>query len=220
MVVFIGDDDSLSNIISQEILEKIIIGDLKPGDKLVEKEYAEKFGTSRAPVREAIYLLTKEGLVDRIPRRGAKVKKYLNTDILDLLEIRNTLESMGLNKINLNKINNRQIKSLRVILIQMKNEKNIYNYAKLNHEFHMTIIKMSKSQAIIEVYSQLGWPLLRTQYLSFTQNDNIKKSIIEHEKITSYIINKDKKSLIDLMTQHNDYVISTVKVLIDKEGFK
>lgn len=220
MMDLIIDDDSLSSIISQEILDQIIVGDLKPGDKLIEKDYADKFGTSRAPVREAIYVLTKEGLVERIPRRGAIVKDYLNTDILDLLEIRNTLEFMSLNRINLKEMKEKYAKALRVILIRMKSETDVYNYAKLNHEFHLTIVKMSESQSIVEVYSRLGYPLLRTQYLSFTQVNNIEKSIIEHEKILEFIVNEDKEALTDLMTTHNDYVISSVRALIEKEELK
>lgn len=97
----------------------------------------------------------------------------------------------------------------------MKND--FFNYIILNHEFHLTIVKMSESQSIVEIYSRLGWPLLKTQYLSFTQGENIKKSIIEHEKIFDYIVNGDKKTLTDLMTTHNDYVISSVRALIEKD---
>lgn len=220
-MVFLKDDDnSLSNIIFQEILRNIIIGDLKPGDKLVEKEFAVKFGTSRAPVREAIYLLTKEGLVERIPRRGAVVKDYLNVELLDLLEIRNQLENMALSRIDLNDVKDKFLKEIRVILIRMKSETDIYKYAELNHKFHLMIVKMSRSQAIVDVYSRLGWPLLKTQYLSFAQKDNMKKSILEHDEIYRYIINKDKETLTDLLTNHNNYVISSIKSFIDKENRK
>ncbi|PGT82782.1 GntR family transcriptional regulator, partial [Bacillus sp. AFS040349] len=88
------ENHALSNSIAKHITDQIISGDLKPGEKLVEHIYAEEYGTSRAPVREAIYLLAIEGLVERIPRKGAVVKEYSEHEIYDLLEIRNMLEKV------------------------------------------------------------------------------------------------------------------------------
>ena len=214
MVALAIGDNSLSSIISQEILGKIITGELSPGDKLVENDYADKFGTSRAPVREAIYLLTTEGLVERIPRRGAVVKEYAYTDIVDLLEIRNTLETMALLRINLSTVSEKEISALQNILIEMNQVTDTYEYAKLNHAFHLRIVEMSGSQSILDVYSRLGWQLLRMQFLSFTQKGNIAKSITEHEGIMSHIINGKQTELIELMTKHNSYVVSSVSKLM------
>src|SRR5699024_7488088 len=89
------DNNSLSHIIAEKITEQIIRGAIRPGEKIVETVYAEEFGTSRAPVREALYLLTIQGLVERIPRRGAVVKGYSDDEIRNILEIRMFLESLA-----------------------------------------------------------------------------------------------------------------------------
>nr|MBO2506359.1 GntR family transcriptional regulator [Bacilli bacterium] len=88
-------DNALSRMVAEKIIEQILKGELKPGDKIVESTYAELFNISRSPVREAIYLLTTEGLIERIPRKGAFVKGYTLSEIQDLLDIRNNIELLS-----------------------------------------------------------------------------------------------------------------------------
>ena len=208
-------DDSLSSTIARKIVKQIITGELKPGDKIVENEYADALGTSRAPIREAIYLLTREGLVNRYPKRGAVVRKYSNEDLIDLLEIRNTLEYMSLERINLYTLSKEHVSELRSIFEKMELENDTYSYAQLNHEFHLCIVRMSKSQSIIETYSRLGWPLLRTQCLSFMQGNNMEKSAKEHKEIVQLIETKNKPSLTKLLLEHNSHVVSSILALIN-----
>jgi len=69
----IADDRALPRLIAEKVAHAIVDGSLSPGQRLAEVELAELFGTSRTPVREALQLLSHEGLVELIPRRGARV---------------------------------------------------------------------------------------------------------------------------------------------------
>ncbi|UZN00530.1 GntR family transcriptional regulator [Lysinibacillus sp. MHQ-1] len=81
-------------------MDQILNGELKPGDQIVESSYAEMFNTSRSPIREAIYLLSTEGLIERVPRKGAFIKGYTLTEVQDLLDIRNNLEILAAQRIH------------------------------------------------------------------------------------------------------------------------
>ena len=72
---------SLPQQISKHILKKIIKGEIKAGEKIVEEEISNELNTSRAPVREALYLLQVDGIVERIPRRGTIVKNFSQKEI-------------------------------------------------------------------------------------------------------------------------------------------
>lgn len=205
---------SLSKMIAKDITAQIITGELNPGDKLVEKEYAEVYGTSRAPVREAVYLLTTEGLVERIPRRGAVVKEYTNDDIFDLLQIRNMLEMMAVERIMIHGPDQKILNEMKDNIKKMKLETAIYSYTKLNHSFHMCLVRMSRSKSILETYSRLGWPLLRIQNLSFSQDGNIQKSVAEHEEIYELIKKQQMEELIKLLSEHNEYVITSIRKIL------
>lgn len=76
--------------------EAIIAGTLRPGDRLIETDLAERFRMSRHPVREAIRELGREGLVEMRPNRGAVVAGVDASDILEVYEIRAALGSLAL----------------------------------------------------------------------------------------------------------------------------
>ncbi|HTN55482.1 MAG TPA: GntR family transcriptional regulator [Microbacterium sp.] len=67
---------------------------LKPGQRLVERELIEQLGVSRTTIREALRELTSEGLVTVVPQRGAMVTAPSLDDAVDLYEVRASLESL------------------------------------------------------------------------------------------------------------------------------
>jgi DNA-binding GntR family transcriptional regulator len=210
--------NALSNHIAEHITDQIIKGELIPGDKLIEHIYAEEYGTSRAPVREAIYLLSIEGLVERIPRKGAVVKEYTENEIYDLLEIRNMLETMAIERIGRNGVDQVELQKMADILKKMKDETEIHQYTQLNHSFHMTLVEMSKSETIKTMYSRLGWPLLRIQSLSFANDGNIEKSVREHQMLIEFLRVENIKEAANLLKRHNEDVISSMKKKLDSQN--
>ncbi|WP_246476545.1 GntR family transcriptional regulator [Salicibibacter cibi] len=199
--------DALSHQIVDNITEQIISGELKPGDKLVEKNYADAYGISRAPIRDALYILKLEGLVEKMPRKGAIVREYTQTEIFDLLEIRNFLESLAMNRIATFGINDHILKQMNEKLEDMQSEQNPVKYSKLNHLFHQSIIDMSKSQMIQDMYRRLGIPLLMIQTASFSKEGNIDKSVEEHRLLVSYLYNDKLTNAHQLLERHNADVL-------------
>ncbi len=77
----------------RDLLEEAILeGDLKPGQRLRAEALAQRFGTSRTPIREALLQLEAQGLVDVEPNRGAVVRSFDPDDLRDLYELRALLE--------------------------------------------------------------------------------------------------------------------------------
>jgi DNA-binding GntR family transcriptional regulator len=210
--------NALSNHIAEHITEQIIKGELIPGDKLIEHIYAEEYGTSRAPVREAIYLLSIEGLVERIPRKGAVVKDYTENEIYDLLEIRNMLETMAIERIGRYGVDQAGLQKMAAFLEEMKAKTEVHQYTQLNHSFHITLVEMSKSETIKTMYSRLGWPLLRIQSLSFTNDGNIEKSVREHQMLIELLREENIKEAANLLKRHNEDVIPSMKKKLDSQN--
>ncbi|TCP30868.1 DNA-binding GntR family transcriptional regulator [Scopulibacillus darangshiensis] len=204
-------NNSLSNQIAERITEQIIKGELKPGDKLVESMYAEEFGISRAPIREAFLLLTIEGLVEKIPRKGTVVKGYTELEIYDLLKIRMNLESLAVERITEQGADSAIISKMEDLLKLMQNEKGTSHYARLNQSFHQCIIEMSKSKVIKDMYARLGLPLLSIQHVSFSREGNIEKSIKEHSLLINYLKNNQMTKLSELLYKHNNDVLIGIK---------
>ena len=85
----------LRDVVFQTLRNAILKGELKPGERLMEIQLAQKLGVSRTPVREALRKLELEGLVIMIPRRGAIVADITIQDLNDVLEVREALEELA-----------------------------------------------------------------------------------------------------------------------------
>ncbi len=64
----------------------------------LDQTLAGRFGTSRASIREALYLLAQKGIVERIPRKGAVVRRYTPCEIEEIYKVRVTLEELALER--------------------------------------------------------------------------------------------------------------------------
>ncbi|HZH92486.1 MAG TPA: GntR family transcriptional regulator, partial [Tissierellaceae bacterium] len=112
---------NLSKIVVDYIKESILSGLYKEGDHILETEVANTLGISRAPVREAIKELEKEGIVQTLPRRGTFVTKFSLEDIKEVFEIRMLLEN-NIFKILIyeNKLSDEDFINLEKLVIQME----------------------------------------------------------------------------------------------------
>lgn len=201
----------LSYIISEYIMEQIIMEELQPGDKLIESKYAEQFGTSRAPIREAFILLTNQGLVERIPRKGTVVRGYTEAEITDILELRIVLEEMAMKRIMEKGIISSHVVKMEELLAQMTIDYEKTEYTKLNHFFHQCIIDMAESSIIKKMYDGLGISLLGLQSLTFSVKQNVAKSIKDHRDIVSLLNMNRTNDAAALLQQHNKDLLHHVK---------
>jgi DNA-binding GntR family transcriptional regulator len=82
---------SLPERLAERVLEDVMTGRLKPGDRLKEELLAQTHAVSRATVREALIALARQGYVVRIPRSGARIAEFSRQDLDDLFELRAAL---------------------------------------------------------------------------------------------------------------------------------
>lgn len=204
-------DNALSRTIAEKLLENILSGELRPGDKVVESVYADQFNTSRSPVREAIYLLSTEGLIERVPRKGAFIKGYTIDDVRDLLDIRNHLEMLAADRIQDPHKQKTLLEEMKLVLKKMESCKSQIDYTHANYEFHFILVKFSGSPVLIEMYSKIALPLLRIQVIHFSRERMIEKSIDEHKAIYELLKNNGLDELKTILRKHTEDVIHSVR---------
>ncbi|MCC6178151.1 MAG: GntR family transcriptional regulator [Chloroflexi bacterium] len=90
---------TIKDVIYHELRERIVVGELASGDRLVEADLAARFGVSKTPVREALLTLEAEGLIRLRPHRGAEVSRLSIEEWHDLIFLRDVLEIGALDDI-------------------------------------------------------------------------------------------------------------------------
>lgn len=90
---------SIREQVYEELKSLIIDAEIQPGEKIIEVEYAAKFGVSRTPIREALRMLEYEGLVNMSEKGGVTVNYISSQDIIEIYKIRIALEELVLSEI-------------------------------------------------------------------------------------------------------------------------
>lgn len=85
----------LAEQVANALRAAILTGHLPPGERLSVPEVARRMAVSRTPAREAMLILEREGLIVTRPRLGAVVAQGSNTDLADMLDIREALDGMA-----------------------------------------------------------------------------------------------------------------------------
>lgn len=146
----------------------ILAGQLKPGERLVEISIARQLKVSRAPLREALWLLANHGLVIIEAHRGAFVTKLSEQDIRDIFELRETLEiRAALNtRRKMTTESERQLEEATVRLESAAREQDMSAFVKADARFHETIASLSGNTHLEEIVNDLstrffGYELIR-----------------------------------------------------------
>lgn len=88
-----GQRPNLTEQVYEQLIGLLIAGELRPGDVITERRMAERLNASRTPIREALGRLEAEGLVYKQPSRGVTVSPFSTEAFVDILNVRQLLES-------------------------------------------------------------------------------------------------------------------------------
>lgn len=202
--VNLNDYKPLREVIFSTLREAIIMGELIPGQRLMEVQLAEKMGVSRTPVREAIRKLELEGLVVMIPRKGAHVAKLTEKDIIDVLEVRAALDSLA-TSLAAERITDDEIKTLKHVQAQFENyiiKDNLQGIIKKDIEFHECIYGAAKNDKLTQISNNLREQVYRFRVIylkDYSSNDDLIK---EHNNIYNAIVNRDVAMAVESAKQH------------------
>jgi DNA-binding GntR family transcriptional regulator len=177
--------ESIATGVSRIIREAIILGRLKPGEKIIENELAKQMGISRSPIRDAFRVLEKEGLVTLYPRRGVRVTEISLKDLKEIYALRANLESLAFN-MALSNIKPAQVGRIESLLKTMSvktKKKDIEGVGKLNEQFHDFILKMSDNDRLNQLVHSLRNQIRRYRMASLSLPGRLEEALVEHQKI-------------------------------------
>lgn len=194
----------LRDVVFESLREAILEGKLNPGQRLMEVQLAEQLGVSRTPVREAIRKLELEGLVVMLPRKGAYVANMSLKDIIDVLEIRASLEGLSA-YLAAERISEEDIKKLEKIADDFKksaNDLDVESSLKMDVEFHECIFKATNNKRLHQLINSLWEQVYRFRVTYISDYDSSVNIIKEHELILDAIKKGDSELAKKYATDH------------------
>jgi DNA-binding GntR family transcriptional regulator len=144
--------------VHERIRAAILAGELRAGSKLIETELAERFGTSRGPIREAIRELAREGLVVELPRRGTVVSTLTARDLAEVYAVREALE-LGASRSVIARASDEELQGLGTHLDAMeeawRTRRDYLAAAEHDLAFHRALLALTGNGRMAAIYDQM-----------------------------------------------------------------
>lgn len=207
------EGDSAKQHVIGSLRGSILSGDMVPGQRLVEAELAEMLGVTRASVRAALIDLSAEGLVERIPNRGARVRVVPVAEAVAITECRMVLEGLCAAKAA-EVATGTEIERLSALGERMSAaaaEGEPLKYSALNRELHALIHEISGQAVAAELLQRLNAQIVRHQFRLSLRPGRTHVSLPEHLAIIEAIAARDPAAAEAAARQHLSSVISALR---------
>lgn len=195
---------SLEEQVYLALEEAIIAGEYKKGDSLTEMSLSKKLGVSRTPIRAALARLSKEGLVEISPNRGAVVVGVTDEDLSDVYRIRIRLEGLASAMAATRMSDEEKGELLETLELSefYLGKGDTEKLKELDTAFHKIVYKASGSRMICSILSDLHQNIRSYRKLSLTVPCRLEKSIKEHRDIYNAIASGDADEADRLTSDH------------------
>jgi DNA-binding GntR family transcriptional regulator len=191
----------------------ILSGDVAPGQRLVEEELASLLGVTRASLRAALIDLAAEGLVERVPNRGARVRVVSTDEAVAITECRTALEALCAVKAAQN-VTDEEAAALRELgrnLTRAVADGNPLKYSELNRELHRRVGVISRQAVAVSLLERLHAQIVRHQFQLALRPGRPEKSLAEHLAILNAIADRRPEDAERATRRHMDSVIEALR---------
>lgn len=207
------DNKPLRERVADVLRSSILRAELKPGDPIVETALAAELGVSRAPLREAMQILSKEGLIEIIPYHKTIVRSLKRRDIEELYSLRSVLESFAARQIIQNgpEAAIARLTDIQESMVHAADNNMIDKVSEFDHAFHNTIINESQHSLLISTWSTISQRVHQVLALRDMHRTDISQMARSHQPIIDTIAAKDEALAERLIHEHiataSDFIV-------------
>ena len=192
----------------------IVQNELPPGTRLTEAMLSERFSVSRTPLREALKVLSSEGLVEILPNRGARVVTLTLADIQNLFAVIGALESLA-GRLACATISDAEICDLKATHCQMQAtflRSDLPEYFRLNQAIHTQIVAAARNPILARTHQNLNTRLLRARYMANqVDQDRWAAAMREHELIIQALERREGERTAHLLLEHLQHKFEAIR---------
>jgi DNA-binding GntR family transcriptional regulator len=203
----------LPHALSDRLREMIVAGDLAPGEKINERELCEAFGVSRTPMREAVQALAKEGLIQLIPRRGARVTPMTVEDLEEVFPVMGALEALAA-EMACARMPDAEITAIRELteaMVAAYDKGDRPAYFQINEEIHERLFSAAGNETLIEMRRGLAARIRRARFRANLSAERWRQAVAEHVEIVDALERRDGAGLAAMMKEHIAHKLAAVR---------
>lgn len=201
--------------VTTAIRQAIVNGDFAPNQRLIEADLSASFGASRAAVRTALFELANDGLIDRLPNRGSRVRAISLDEAIEILEARIGLECLCAAKAaeHITDGEVAELRRLRQDLLESVAAGDLLGYSRLNQMLDQRIRDLSRHQTAVSLLERLHAQSVRHQFRLAFQPGRAGVSAGEHVAILDAVIDRDPAAAVEATRAHLLSVIDALRSL-------
>jgi DNA-binding GntR family transcriptional regulator len=211
---------SLHDELTELIRALITGGELAPAEKIPEQRLCERFGVSRTPLREALKVLAKEGIVTLRPNRGAVVSALTLEELDEVFPVMGALEALS-GEIACRHITDEEvaaISSLHKDMVHHWRKRELQPYFRLNQQIHESILEATRNETLKALYRSLAGRLMTARYIANMSPERWAEAVAEHEIILQCLSDRDGKKLAEILKRHLGNKLETVRDWLTGHG--
>jgi DNA-binding GntR family transcriptional regulator len=204
----------------EALRQAITRGDLLPAQRLVEQELADAYRVTRGSIRAALIDLSAEGLIERVPNRGSRVRVVTIDEAVAITEVRMLLEGLLAAKAAevATDANRQQLRDLGVRMQAAVEAGEPNRYAQLNIELHSVVRDIGHQPVAAEVLARLNGQLVRHRFRLSQRDGRPRQSLGEHLEIIEGIVAKDPERARRAVYAHLESVIDALRATTEPQS--
>ncbi|MFZ5961869.1 GntR family transcriptional regulator [Thalassococcus sp. BH17M4-6] len=212
-------EQNLPEQVAQQLRRDILRGVLKPGASIKERDSAAELGVSRTPMREAIRILAKEGLVQLRPARSPIVVQMSLSEVADSIEVLSALELLSgkLACLNASDEDIAAVRQAERYVAENFDRLDDIDRFEADMEFHLSIARASRNAALIGTHSSYLARLWRARFLSAARKRSRDRVLSQHEAIVRSIEARDIEGTQKALGEHLEHLLINVEEFYESE---
>jgi len=199
---------SLVDMAAEALRRMIIGGDLMPGDRVVENQLTKEFGISRPPLREALRVLEREGLVRQLPRKGAIVTPLTLHDVYEIFSLRWEYELLAM-RLAIPVRPSARLDRVHAAVAAMQAAADAGDepeYGRRSFEFHLSLVALSGHHRLEEAYRslQLQMQLCMAMNRRARVDEDLPQDVGRHRRLLELVEAGDRAAVEHELARHGD----------------
>ena len=198
----------------------IVAGELRPGSRIGQDEFAQQLGVSIAPVREALRILEQEGQVTYLPRRGYFVTALQIADLEEIYGLRAVLEARAARRA-LAGLDEHELERITMAardFVDAVDAGDVVAELEANRRFHLAILDAPDQPHTMRVIRQLWDSTEAYRALYYNLEDERRGAVGAHDRILEALRRGDAERLVAELAAHRERALTVLRQVLAPSG--